>query len=40
MPPQLSADRADVPLEAASNGHQSEAWPRFEVCIERIPIRR
>jgi DNA-binding HxlR family transcriptional regulator len=39
MPPQPSADRADVPLEAASNGHQSGAWPRFEVCIDgRCPI--
>jgi DNA-binding HxlR family transcriptional regulator len=39
MPPQPSADRADVPLEAASNAHQSGAWPRFEVCIDgRCPI--
>jgi hypothetical protein len=39
MPPQPSADRADVPLEAASNGHQSGAWPRFEVYIDgRCPI--
>ena len=39
MPRQPAADRASVHLETSSNSHQSEAWPRFEVCIDgRCPI--
>ena len=38
MPRQPSADRAAVCSEVAPNG-SSEAWPRFEVCIDgRCPI--
>jgi DNA-binding HxlR family transcriptional regulator len=39
MPRQPAADRATVPSQPASEGHQSEGWPRFEVCIDgRCPI--
>ena len=33
MPPQPSADHPGVPPEAAPD-EPSEAWPRFEVCID------
>ncbi|MBV8136348.1 MAG: helix-turn-helix transcriptional regulator [Deltaproteobacteria bacterium] len=39
MPPQPAADRASVHPEISSGNHQSEKWPRFEVCIDgRCPI--
>ena len=39
MPRQPAAGRATVPSQPASAGHQSEGWPRFEVCIDgRCPI--
>jgi len=38
-PRQSAADRASVHPEASSNSHQSEKWPRFEVCIDgRCPV--
>ena len=39
MPPQPFADRAAVPPKAVPDESPSEAWPRFEVCIDgRCPI--
>jgi len=39
MPRQPAADRVSVHPETSSNSHQSEQWPRFEVCIDgRCPI--
>jgi hypothetical protein len=37
--PRQPADPVSVHPETSSSSHQSEEWPRFEVCIDgRCPI--